>query len=430
MCDVGYNHVTLTRGAAALAVVANTLAAPLPSRVSLLPPSAMGCAMADVTLSPGGLFHFVTSLITVRAEAKLDPDSVGWAPPNTTRARATGMASRSGPRTSMAQQHQPDQQQTQQQPTGQDGPGTLGHGMMGRGGSMGHGMMGQGGRGMIRPSRQWIPTKMAASLRRRCTRSCTVPGDHSRSRLERDHRREIPRGLRAPAARRRSGMGEATRRRAAGHPSKPSAASAVSNGRSCGNATRYSIAEFTRAPRPGSPVPIAGPKPCGATSRAKSASPKRFGPMTRLMCRPTASPGSSVGGPSATAGACFGQATWAEAERAMLNWALRKIGATPPRPQNCRQTIPFRSRSDSWTFTPEQDAIGIETNFSRCPIEKTSTRPVGWPGTVITGASSSGQCRHGHRICSAAPSSQAPTPHCGRPCLRISSIQCARLLSP
>ena len=30
--------------------------------------------------------------------------------------------------------------------------------------------------------------------------------------------------------------------------------------------------------------------------------------------------------------------------------------------------IPFRSRSDSWTFTLEQRAIGIETNFSRCPI--------------------------------------------------------------
>jgi hypothetical protein len=29
--------------------------------------------------------------------------------------------------------------------------------------------------------------------------------------------------------------------------------------------------------------------------------------------------------------------------------------------------IPFRSRSDSWTFTFEQRAIGIETNFSRCP---------------------------------------------------------------
>ena len=34
---------------------------------------------------------------------------------------------------------------------------------------------------------------------------------------------------------------------------------------------------------------------------------------------------------------------------------------------------------------------------------------------VASGASSRGQCRHGHKICSAAPSSQAPTPHCGAP---------------
>jgi hypothetical protein len=35
--------------------------------------------------------------------------------------------------------------------------------------------------------------------------------------------------------------------------------------------------------------------------------------------------------------------------------------------QNCRQMIPFRSRYDSWTFTLEQRAIGIETDFSRVP---------------------------------------------------------------
>jgi hypothetical protein len=48
--------------------------------------------------------------------------------------------------------------------------------------------------------------------------------------------------------------------------------------------------------------------------------------------------------------------------------APRKIGATSPTPQICRQMIPFRSRFDSRTFTPEQRAIGIETNFSRCPL--------------------------------------------------------------
>ena len=49
--------------------------------------------------------------------------------------------------------------------------------------------------------------------------------------------------------------------------------------------------------------------------------------------------------------------------------APRKIGATSPTAQNCRQMISFRSRSDSWTFTLEQRAIGIETNFSRCPAD-------------------------------------------------------------
>jgi hypothetical protein len=29
--------------------------------------------------------------------------------------------------------------------------------------------------------------------------------------------------------------------------------------------------------------------------------------------------------------------------------------------------IPLRSRSDSWTFTPEPHAIRMESNFSRCP---------------------------------------------------------------
>jgi hypothetical protein len=49
-------------------------------------------------------------------------------------------------------------------------------------------------------------------------------------------------------------------------------------------------------------------------------------------------------------------------------WAPRKIGATHPTSQNCRQMIPLRSRSDSWTFTPEPHAIRMESNFSRCPI--------------------------------------------------------------
>src|SRR5215475_6092971 len=51
-------------------------------------------------------------------------------------------------------------------------------------------------------------------------------------------------------------------------------------------------------------------------------------------------------------------------------WAPRKIGVTHPTPQNCRQMIPLRSRSDSCTFTPEPHAIRMESNFSRCPIER------------------------------------------------------------
>src|SRR5262249_14196626 len=47
--------------------------------------------------------------------------------------------------------------------------------------------------------------------------------------------------------------------------------------------------------------------------------------------------------------------------------APRKIGATHLPPQKCQQMIPLRSRSDSLTFTPGPYAIGIESNFSRCP---------------------------------------------------------------
>src|SRR5215813_6866516 len=48
--------------------------------------------------------------------------------------------------------------------------------------------------------------------------------------------------------------------------------------------------------------------------------------------------------------------------------APRKIGATHLPPQKCQQMIPLRSRSDSLTFTPGPYAIGIESNFSRCPL--------------------------------------------------------------
>jgi hypothetical protein len=39
-------------------------------------------------------------------------------------------------------------------------------------------------------------------------------------------------------------------------------------------------------------------------------------------------------------------------------------------PQNCRQTIPLRSRSDSWTFTPEPHAIRIEKQFFEVPLRE------------------------------------------------------------
>jgi hypothetical protein len=41
--------------------------------------------------------------------------------------------------------------------------------------------------------------------------------------------------------------------------------------------------------------------------------------------------------------------------------------------------IPLRSRSDSWTFTPEPHAIRIESNFSRCPHNFWAKRGIG-PG--------------------------------------------------
>jgi hypothetical protein len=69
--------------------------------------------------------------------------------------------------------------------------------------------------------------------------------------------------------------------------------------------------------------------------------------------------------------ACFSAATTGVELAAITSGgefrAPRKIGATSPTAQNCRQMIPFRSRSDSWTFTLEQRAIGIETDFSRVP---------------------------------------------------------------
>jgi phage terminase large subunit GpA-like protein len=46
---------------------------------------------------------------------------------------------------------------------------------------------------------------------------------------------------------------------------------AGSNGRSCESGTRRWTAVSMLAPRPGSPEPTAGPRPCGATSRTRSA---------------------------------------------------------------------------------------------------------------------------------------------------------------
>jgi hypothetical protein len=60
--------------------------------------------------------------------------------------------------------------------------------------------------------------------------------------------------------------------------------------------------------------------------------------------------------------------TTAQANVAMVDKrGPRKIGATHPTPQNCRQMIPLCSRFDSLAFTPGSHAIGIESNFSRCP---------------------------------------------------------------
>jgi hypothetical protein len=40
--------------------------------------------------------------------------------------------------------------------------------------------------------------------------------------------------------------------------------------------------------------------------------------------------------------------------------------------------IPLRSRSDSWTFTPEPRAIRIESNFSRCPYAFLGGSQIEW----------------------------------------------------
>ena len=54
--------------------------------------------------------------------------------------------------------------------------------------------------------------------------------------------------------------------------------------------------------------------------------------------------------------------------KSTIYWAPRKIAAPCRVPQNCLRMIPFRSRSNSLTFTPGLSAIGNESNFSRCPI--------------------------------------------------------------
>jgi hypothetical protein len=66
--------------------------------------------------------------------------------------------------------------------------------------------------------------------------------------------------------------------------------------------------------------------------------------------------------------------------------------------------IPFRSRSDSWTFTLEQRAIGIESNFSRRPYGVRRFSPAAIPslkGEILYAAhrrSCSGRARRGrHR---------------------------------
>ena len=80
-------------------------------------------------------------------------------------------------------------------------------------------------------------------------------------------------------------------------------------------------------------------------------------------------------------------------------WAPRKIGATHPTPQNCRQMIPLRSRSDSLTFTPGPHAIDIESNFSRCPyvLRLSGTLPPVSASFVMT-------CLCSHTFISAEPS--------------------------
>jgi hypothetical protein len=82
-----------------------------------------------------------------------------------------------------------------------------------------------------------------------------------------------------------------------------------------------------------------------------------------------------------------------------IEWAPRKIGPARRTPQNCPRMIPFRSRSDSLTFTPRLSAIGSESDFSRFPNVISFKRPtisrfvvgVAWrpSGLICTSSTSS-----------------------------------------
>ena len=83
----------------------------------------------------------------------------------------------------------------------------------------------------------------------------------------------MPGGLRTPAERHRGRVAEAARRRAAirRRTVKRSVASAVLSGRSYASATRRWTAVSMRGQLRGSPAPIDGPRPCGATWSSRSA---------------------------------------------------------------------------------------------------------------------------------------------------------------
>src|SRR5262245_4740666 len=95
--------------------------------------------------------------------------------------------------------------------------------------------------------------------------------------------------------------------------------------------------------------------------------------------------------------------------------APRKIGPARRTPQNCPRMIPFRSRSDSLTFTPRLSAIGSESDFSRFPDKVFASNffPVSAERPEVVGTPLAGLAGVADRRAPACTEQPIPEPHLG-----------------